>query len=174
MIFTKTPLEEVFIVEPEPKVDHRGYFTRIYCQDEFIDMGFPIVQINQSMSLHKGTIRGPHMQNPPHSEKKLIQCIKGSIFDVVIDIRKNSKTFGKWVGNKLSENNRKMVYIPEGFMHGFQSLEDNTVIQYPVSSFFVSNSVVGIRWDDPYFNIVWPISEVIVSDIDKTWPKYRP
>ena len=173
MIFTKTHLEGVFIVEPEPKVDFRGYFTRIYCHNDFVDVGFPIVQINQSMSLLKGTIRGPHMQKSPHSEKKLIQCIKGSIFDVVIDVRKNSHTFGKWVGNELSEDNKKMILISEGFMHGFQSLNNNTIVQYPTSAFYAPESVIGIRWDDPSFNIKWPISEVIVSDIDKSWPMYH-
>lgn len=174
MIFTKTPIEKVFIVEPEPKVDHRGYFARIYCQNEFVDTGFPIVQINQSMSLFKGTIRGPHMQKSPHGEKKLIQCIKGSIFDVAIDVRKNSNTFGKWVGNELSEVNKKMVFIPEGIMHGFQALENNTIVQYPASTYYSPESVIGIRWDDPHFNIEWPISKVIVSDIDKAWPRYQP
>lgn len=172
MIFTKTKLAGVVFVEPEPHKDYRGYFERIYCKRDFGTLYFPIVQINQSKSLHKGTIRGPHMQLPPHSEKKLIQCIRGSIFDVVIDVRNNSKTYGQWIGNILSADNQKMTYIPENMMHGFQSLEDNTVVQYPVSAFYEQESVTGIRWDDPYFNISWPIAEVIASEIDKQWPTF--
>ncbi len=173
MIFSKTAFDEVKLIDPEPHVDHRGYFARIYCQRNFGDMSFSIVQINQSMSLRKGTIRGPHMQCPPHSEKKIMQCIKGSIFDVVVDVRKNSPTFGKWIGNILSEKNKKMVYIPEGFMHGYQTLADKTVVQYPVSASYIKESVVGIRWNDPFYNIAWPIASVILSDIDKVWPLYQ-
>lgn len=173
MIFTKTVFEQVFIIEPEPHVDYRGYFSRIYCQRDFKEMSFPIVQVNQSMSIRKGTIRGPHMQKPPHSERKVMQCIRGSIFDVVVDVRKDSTTFGRWIGNILSEKNKKMVYVPEGYMHGYQSLEDDTIVQYPVSTFYIKESVLGIRWDDPFYNINWPVDPVIVSEIDKSWPLYQ-
>lgn len=174
MIFTKTKIEGIYIVEPEPRIDDRGYFQRMYCINEFADqrIDFKIVQVNQAMSLKKGTIRGPHMQKPPRSEDKLTQCTKGSIFDVSIDFRKESPTFGQWVGNMISEKNKKMVFIPKGIMHGYQVLEDDTVVQYPVSQFYSPQNVIGIRWDDPFFKIQWPIKEVIISEIDKSWPLF--
>lgn len=172
MTVAKTSIDGVYIVEPEPRMDHRGYFERIYCRRELGALSFPIVQINQSMSLRKGTIRGPHMQRSPHGEKKLIQCIRGSVFDVVVDMRKKSKTYGRWMGTVLSAENQKMTYIPKGVMHGFQALEPDTVVQYPVSAFYVQSSVVGIRWNDPFFNIQWPVSDVITSEIDNGWPLF--
>lgn len=174
MIFTKTNIQGVYIIDPEPKIDNRGYFQRMSCVKEFLDQGidFKIVQVNQAMSLKKGTIRGPHMQKAPNSEDKLMQCIKGSIFDVSIDFRRESPTFGKWVGNIVTEENKKMVFVPKGIMHGYQVLEDNTIVQYPVSQFYSPEDVIGIRWDDPFFKIEWPIKQVIVSDIDKNWPLF--
>lgn len=172
MVITKTRIDGVFIIEPEPRVDHRGYFERIYCAKEFKSLKFPIVQINQSFSKRKGTIRGPHMQKTPHSEIKLVSCIKGSIFDVVVDIRKSSKTYGQWISNVLSAENQKMTYIPKNVMHGFQSLEDDTIVQYPVSAYYSKPSVRGIRWNDQFFNILWPIKPVITSKIDDSWPLY--
>lgn len=175
MIFTETKIKGVFIIEPEPKTDERGYFERIYCVNEFAEKGidFKIVQANRVMSLKKGTIRGPHMQSPPKSEDKLMQCVKGSIFDVAIDFRSESSTFGQWIGNILSEENEKMIFIPRGIMHGYQVLEDNTAVQYPVSEFYAPEAVTGIRWDDPFFKIDWPIKEIIVSEIDKSWPQFN-
>jgi len=174
MIFTKTKIEGIYVVEPKPKTDARGHFQRMYCVNEFAnqEIDFKIVQINQAMSSKKGTIRGPHMQKPPNSEDKLMQCIRGSIFDVSIDFRKESPTFGKWVGNLLSWENKKMVFIPKGIMHGYQVLEDNTVVQYPVSQFYSPDDVIGIRWDDPFFKIGWPIKDVIISKIDESWPLF--
>lgn len=175
MIFTKTKIKGLFLVQPEPKRDKRGYFERIYCTDEFAKNGFDfkIVQVNQAMSLKKGTIRGPHMQKFPKSEDKLMQCLKGSVFDVAIDVRKNSPTFGQWISNLLSAENGKMVFIPKGIMHGYQVLEDETIIQYPVSEFYSPKDVIGIRWDDPFFKIKWPISKITVSEIDKNWPPFN-
>lgn len=174
MIFTKTRIEGVLVVDPEPRIDERGYFQRMYCVNEFADQGidFKIVQANQAMSLKRGTIRGPHMQKAPNSEDKLMQCTKGAIFDVAIDFRKESPTFGQWVGNTISEENKKMVFVPKGIMHGYQVLEDNTVVQYPVSQFYSPDDVIGIRWDDPFFKIEWPIKDAITSKIDKGWPLF--
>ncbi len=174
MIFTKTKIEDIYVIDPEPKGDHRGYFQRIYCVNEFKEQGinFKIVQINEAVSLKKGTIRGPHMQKEPKSEDKLMKCTKGSIFDVAIDFRKQSPTFGKWIGTILSEKNKKMIFIPRGIMHGYQVLEDNTTVQYPVSEFYTPEAVVGIRWNDPFFRVEWPVTEVIVSEIDKSWPLF--
>lgn len=172
MIFTKTKIEGICIVELEPKTDERGCFQRVYDIKEFKGHGidFKIVQVNNVMSLRKGTIRGPHMQKAPNSEDKLMQCAKGSIFDVSIDFRKESPTFGQWIGNLLTEKNKKMVFVPKGIMHGYQVLEDNTTVEYPVSQFYSPYDVIGIRWDDPFFKIEWPIKDVIVSKIDKSWP----
>jgi len=177
MIFTETEISGVYVIKPQSKNDHRGYFERIYCLDEFNreKIDFKIVQINRSLSFSKGAIRGIHMQKSPKSEDKLISCIQGSVFDVVIDLRKDSKTFGKWIGNTLSSGNKKMVFIPKGVAHGTQSLENNTVIQYPVSEFYSPDHAIGIRWNDPYFKISWPIREnVVVSDIDAGWQLFSP
>lgn len=174
MIFRKTKIEGVYVIEPEPKTDERGYFQRVYDIKEFKGYGidFKIVQVNNAMSLRKGTIRGPHMQKSPNSEDKLMQCIKGSIFDVSIDFRRKSSTFGEWISNLLTDENKKMVFVPKGIMHGYQVLEDDTVVQYPVSQFYSPYDVIGIRWDDPFFKIEWPIKDVIVSKIDKSWPLF--
>jgi len=174
MNFTKTSIEGVLVVEPEPKEDNRGYFERVFCKQELNDnnVNFSVVQINQTMSLKKGTIRGPHIQKPPYSEDKLVRCIKGKIFDVAVDVRKKSKTFGKWIGIELSEKNNKMLLVPKGFLHGFQALENNSIITYPVSQYYHPESVVGIRWDDPFFAIKWPIKKVFASKADATWPMY--
>ncbi len=174
MIFTKTKIEGIYIVEPKPKTDQRGYFQRLYDINEFKDHGidFKIVQVNNAMSLRRGTIRGPHMQKVPNAEDKLMQCTKGSIFDVSIDFRKESPTFGQWVGNLLTEKNKKMVFVPKGIMHGYQVLEDNTVVLYPVSQFYSPQDVIGIRWNDPFFRIEWPIKKVIASEVDNSWPLF--
>ncbi len=175
MIFTKSKIDGVIIVTLEPKTDKRGYFQRIYDAAEFkkqrISLG--IVQINQSMSIRKGTIRGLHMQKSPKSEYKLIQCIKGSIFDVVIDLRSKSKTYGQWLG-KVLEANKEMMFVPKGCAHGFQALENNTIVQYPTSEYYSPEYEIGIRWNDPYFKIKWPIKKSFVSEKDASWFDFLP
>jgi dTDP-4-dehydrorhamnose 3,5-epimerase len=175
MKFTKTTIEGVLIVEPEAKVDSRGYFERVYCHDEFKkqNINFKIVQINRSLSLQKGTIRGIHMQIPPKSEDKFVQCLQGEVFDVAVDLRKGSKTFGKWIGTILTPENKKMVFLPKGIGHAIQAIKNNSIIQYPVSEFFSPQHAIGIRWNDPFFKIDWPIkNKVIVSDVDANWPLF--
>ena len=173
MIFSKTKIDGVAIVEIEPRKDERGYFQRIYDALKFKKKGinFKFVQINQSMSQHKGTIRGINMQKFPKSEDKLIQCIKGSIFDVVIDLRPDSKTYGKWIGVVL-EANQKMIFVPKGCAHGFQALENDTIIQYPASEYYSPRHEIGIRWNDPYFKIKWPLKKIQVSKKDASWPNF--
>ena len=172
MKFQETKIKGLYIIEPELKVDERGYFARIFCKREFarIGLNFEIVQINRSSNLKKGTLRGMHFQKPPKAEDKIVQCLKGAIYDVAIDLRKDSKTFGRWIAVELTEENRKMFFIPKGFAHGFQSLRDNSEILYFMSEFYSPEHESGVRWDDPFFNIKWPIKNPILSENDKNWP----
>lgn len=172
MKFLKTKLDGLYVIEPELKIDNRGYFMRVFCEDEFKknDVYFKIVQANQTLTHKRGTIRGMHFQSSPKAEIKLVQCLKGSIYDVAIDLRENSTTYGQWVAQELTENNKKMFLIPEGFAHGFQTLSDNCEIQYFMSEFYSNSHASGVRWDDPFFNIKWPIENTVLSDKDKAWP----
>jgi len=175
MIFKKTKIKGLYIIEPELKIDERGYFARIFCKNEFKKIGFDfkIVQINRSLTKKRGTIRGLHFQKPPKSEDKIVVCLKGKIFDVALDLRKNSPTFGKWFSVELSEENKKMFLIPKGFAHGFQTLTDNCEILYFVSEFYFPKYEGGVRWNDPFFNIKWPLKPTIISEKDKNWPLFK-
>lgn len=172
MIFKETPLKGAFEIEPEKKEDERGFFFRSWCVKEMSAYGLntKIKQINSSFSLKKGTLRGLTYQTNPFPETKLIRCIKGKIFDVIIDLREESSTKNQWFGTILSGENYKMLYIPENFAHGFITLEDNTEINYFVTEFYHPEVEKGIRWDDPKFNIQWPIVPVVISDKDKNKP----
>ncbi len=172
MIFHKTKIEGLYIIEPELKQDERGYFTRIFGEDEFRKNGldFKIVQANRSVTLKKGTLRGMHFQKEPSAEDKIVQCLRGRVYDVAIDLRKNSPTHGHWVAVELSEDNHKMFYIPKGFAHGLQTLTDNCEVQYFMSEFYFPEHADGVRWDDPAFNITWPLEVSHIVDRDKNWP----
>ncbi|MFX1328517.1 MAG: dTDP-4-dehydrorhamnose 3,5-epimerase [Promethearchaeota archaeon] len=169
MKFIKTSLKDLYIIEFEPIQDERGRFYRVFCKDEFkqIDHHGEIVQINHSLSKKKGTIRGMHFQYPPKSEIKMVKCLQGSVYDVAIDIRKNSSTFLKWHGEILSAENLKMMYIPEGFAHGFQTLEENTELLYFHTEFYDAEHEGGIRFDDPLISLQWPLDVSTVSKRDK-------
>lgn len=169
MIFTPLFLEGAYLISLDKKEDNRGFFARYFCQDEFRqhNLNTNWVQMNNSFSKNKGTLRGLHFQNPPHSEVKLIRCFHGAIWDVIVDIRKNSKTYGQWYGVELSEENRNMLYIPKGFAHGFISLTDDSEILYMVSSAYASNSEGTLRWNDTFHQIEWPITPEIISDKDQ-------
>jgi len=171
MKFKETKLKGLYIIEPEIHFDDRGYFARIFCKQELSKTGidFNIVQANRSLNKKQGTIRGMHFQKPPKVEDKIIQCIKGKIYDVAIDLRQDSPTYGEWVAEKLSEENKKMFLIPKGFAHGFQTLTDNCEILYFMSEFYSPQYESGVRWDDPFFNIKWPIKDPILSEKDKNW-----
>ena len=175
MIFEETNLEGLYLITPELKCDSRGFFSRIFCQKEFEKIGlqFNIVQASLSLTRRKGTIRGMHFQKEPFAEGKIVQCLKGSIYDVVIDLRPASATFGKWTSAVLNDKNKKMLYIPKGFAHGFQTLISNSEVQYFMSEIYHSNNVSGVRWNDPLLNIKWPIKNPILSDNDKSWPLLR-
>ena len=172
MIFHKTKIEGLYIIESELKIDERGYFARIFCKEEFAKIGlnFEIVQVNRSLNLKKGTLRGMHFQKPPKAEDKIVQCLKGAIYDVAIDLRKDSPTYGEWLAEELNEESKKMFLIPKGCAHGFQTLTDNCELLYFMSEFFSPENASGVRWDDPFFNIPWPIKNPILSEGDKNWP----
>lgn len=171
MKITKTKLNEVCIIDLEPKGDSRGYFVRVFAREELQKKGidFNIVHINESKTLKKGTIRGLHFQKKPKQESKIIRCLKGEIFDVAVDLRETSKTYGQWFGQVLNENNNKLLLIPEGFAHGFQALTNNCIIQYYVSEYYSPPHEQGIRWNDPLINIKWPISKPTLSEKDNSW-----
>lgn len=172
MIFTAAPLKGVYIIEPEPHRDQRGWFARTYCQDEFAAIGHqkPWLQINHSFTQQSGTIRGMHFQKAPFSEIKLLRCIAGAVFDVVVDMREDSVTRWQWFGIELSAANRKMLYIPEGFAHGFETLQDDSELIYHHSQVYTPGSEAGLRFDDPALGIQWPLPVRLVSDRDKQHP----
>lgn len=171
MIFSETKLKGVFVIQLEKISDERGFFARSWDKNIFEQNGCnsKFVQCNISFNTKKGTIRGMHYQNEPRPEAKLVRCTKGKIFDVVIDLRENSKTKNQWFGLELSENNGKMIFIPEGFAHGFQTLEDDTEVFYQMSEFYFPELAKGKRWNDDTFKISWPISDPIISQKDKEW-----
>ena len=175
MIFTETILKNAYIIELEKREDHRGFFARTWDKKEFEEhnLNSNLVQCNVSFSKKCGTLRGMHYQKKPFEESKVIRCVKGKIFDVIIDLRSSSSTFKKWFGVELTEENYKMLYVPEGFAHGFQTLEDNSEIIYQVSEFYTPKSELGIHWNDPAFNITWPIEEKIITEKDNSWKLFN-
>ncbi|MBC8555972.1 MAG: dTDP-4-dehydrorhamnose 3,5-epimerase [Candidatus Brocadiales bacterium] len=175
MKFNPTLLSGAFIVEPEFHEDERGGFSRSFCRKEFEDMGLNpnIAQCNISFNKKKGTLRGMHYQVGHHAEAKLVRCTKGSIYDVIIDLRPEMPEFKKWFSVELSAENQKMLYIPEGFAHGFQTLTDNTEIFYQMSGFYFPDSARGVRWDDPCFNIKWPDDNRIISQKDLDYSDFN-
>jgi dTDP-4-dehydrorhamnose 3,5-epimerase len=171
MNFVETTLKGAFVIEPSIREDDRGGFARIYCKNEFRKIGHEkeFVQFNHSFNIRSGTIRGMHYQEPPYSEIKLIRCVKGSVFDVIVDIRKSSPTFLNWFGTELSAKNRKMIYIPEGFAHGFQTLEDDSELLYHHTSFHEPVSEKGIHFEDKIIGIEWPQSVNCISERDRNF-----
>ena len=174
MIFTETKLPGAFVIEPEKHEDERGFFARSFCEREFQAHGLNpnVAQCNISFNKRKGTLRGMHFQVAPFGEAKLVRCTMGSIFDVIIDLRPSSATFRKHFAVQLSAANRKMLYIPEEFAHGFQTLEDNTEIFYQMSQVYSSEHASGVRWDDPAFGIPWPEGERIINERDRHYPDF--
>lgn len=173
MRFTEIRLKGAFIIEPERLEDERGFFARIWCRQEFEAHGLNpnLVQCNVSFNRMKGTLRGMHYQTAPYQEAKLVRCTMGAIYDVIIDLRSNSPTFKEWTAVELTAENRKMLYIPEDFAHGFQTLADNTEVFYQMSEFYHPECTAGVRWDDPAFGIEWPLVQSrIISDKDQKHP----
>jgi dTDP-4-dehydrorhamnose 3,5-epimerase len=175
MIFTPTEIEDVFVVELEKREDDRGFFARGFCVREFESHGMTpqVVQANISHNRYKGTLRGMHYQVAPCEETKFLRCTKGSIYDVIIDLRPDSRTYKHWFGVDLSDKNYKMLYVPRNFAHGFQTLQDDTEVMYLVSEFYAPETERGVRYDDPMFGIPWPLPIAQISDRDARWPDYR-
>jgi dTDP-4-dehydrorhamnose 3,5-epimerase len=174
--FIETPLEGAYLVRLQKREDQRGFFARGWCQREFSDAGLNgnMVQLNVGLSLTGGTLRGMHYQAAPDAEVKLVRCVRGSLFDVIIDLRTDSPTRGKWFGAELSAGNGLMLYAPEGFAHGYQTLVDDTEMYYMTSAFYVPTAARGVRHDDPAFGIAWPRPVSVISDADRQWPDYVP
>lgn len=175
MIFTKTEIDGVWIIEPEPRMDPRGYFARLFCKKELAQIGvdFDIKQINRSFSKKRGTLRGLHYQKEPTWEAKIVQCVRGAIYNVVVDFRKDSPTFKKWIAVELSEDNKKMIYTPKGFVNGFQALTDNCELLYFMSEYYSPEHAAGLRYNDIVFNINWPIENPELSEKDSQLPFFE-
>jgi dTDP-4-dehydrorhamnose 3,5-epimerase len=174
MHFTETKLTGAFILEPEFLEDNRGFFARTWCRREFEAHGLTprLVQCNISFNRHRGTMRGMHYQVEPHAEAKLVRCTMGAIYDVILDLRPDSATFRKWLAVELTAENRRILFIPEGLAHGFQTLMDNTEVFYQMSEFYYPECARGVRWNDPAFGIVWPKGEQIVSIRDQEYADF--
>ena len=174
MIFIKTKFLGVYIIEIEKYEDERGFFARTWDKNQIKEMGLDdsIIQSSMSYNRKKGTIRGMHYQIKPFEETKLVRCTKGKIFDVIIDLRKDSETFKKWISIELSENNHRTLYIPKGFAHGFQTLEDNTEIIYDISQTYNPEYSNGIRWNDKIIGIKWPLEVTMISKKDSMNPYF--
>ncbi len=176
MLFHETRLEGAFVIELEKREDTRGFFARGWCQKEFEDHGLvaQVVQTNISYNRKKETLRGMHYQLAPFEETKLVRCVRGGIYDVIIDLRPESPTYKQWIGVELTAENYKMLYVPENFAHGLQALEDDTEVIYQVSQFYTPGAERGLRWNDPAFRIEWPQDIEVISDKDADWPDYMP
>ncbi len=172
MIFTETALKGSYVIDLDFHADERGWFMRTYCKNEFGKIGHTKewVQSNHSYTAQQGTIRGMHYQPPPFSEIKLVRCIAGAIYDVIVDLRKDSNSFLHWVGIELSAANKKMIYIPEGFAHGFQTLQDDCELVYQHSQFYGPGVEGGIKYNDPFININWPLTLTNISTRDNMHP----
>jgi dTDP-4-dehydrorhamnose 3,5-epimerase len=177
VIFRETAIAGAFEVEPEVIEDERGYFARTFAVDEFASHGLvtAVVQCNLSYNTHRGTLRGVHFQAPPCGECKLVRCTRGAIYDVLVDLRPDSPTQCEWVAIELTSENRRMVYIPEGLAHGFQTLEDGSEIFYQMSQAYIPTHARGVRWNDPAFGIEWPlVDQRVISQKDQSYADFDP
>ncbi|MEI8016844.1 MAG: dTDP-4-dehydrorhamnose 3,5-epimerase [Schlesneria sp.] len=175
MKIVETLLCGAFVIEPERLEDERGFFARSWCQNEFAEHGLnpDLVQCNISFNRRKGTLRGMHFQRSPDGETKVVRCTMGAIYDVIVDLRQDSPTYLRWMGVELSSENRRMLYIPEDFAHGFITLVDSTELFYQMSNRYFPGSAAGFRWNDPAFGIEWPDSPQVISDRDNSYPDFE-
>jgi len=176
MKFTETPLAGAYLVDLDILEDERGFFARSWCREEFTrhNLNADLVQCNISFNLKKGTLRGMHYQARPHAEAKLVRCTSGAIFDVIIDLRRDSPTFKQWYAAELTAQNHRMLFIPEDFAHGFLTLADHTEIMYQMSEYYHPVAARGIRWDDPSFSIAWPAEALFMSQKDREYADFQP
>jgi dTDP-4-dehydrorhamnose 3,5-epimerase len=176
MIFEATPLAGSYVIAPEPIADNRGFFARLFCATAFAERGLNphLDQISLSQNIHAGTVRGLHLQRPPAAECKLVRVTAGAVFDVILDVRAGSATYGRWFGIELSAANRKLLYIPEGFAHGFQTLAPDSEVTYHISRGYSPEHAAGIAYNDPDLAIAWPFPPpVVISERDAAWPPLR-
>lgn len=175
MEFIETSLRGAFVVRPKRIEDERGYFGRAWCREEFLEHGLnpQMAQLNVGFSHRRGTVRGMHYQVAPHAEAKFVRCTRGGMYDVIIDLREDSPTRGEWYGVELTADNGIMIYAPEGFAHGYQTLQDDTEMYYLTSAMYAPGSARGVRFDDPRFGIQWPLPVSMISVADRSWPDYQ-
>jgi dTDP-4-dehydrorhamnose 3,5-epimerase len=174
MRFEQTNLCDAWLIEAVPMHDQRGFFARTFCVREYAELGLTtqFVQHSTSHSAAKGTLRGMHFQRAPHGEVKVVRCLQGAIWDVIIDLRPRSPTYRQWQGFELTAQNHRQLYVPEGFAHGFQTLCDDTQVGYLISAFYAPQAADGVRHDDAEFGISWPLLVTEISDKDRTWPDF--
>jgi dTDP-4-dehydrorhamnose 3,5-epimerase len=174
MFFLDTELKDAYIIELDKREDSRGFFARTWSQADFEQKGLTtrIVQMNLSYNRTKGTLRGMHFQKQPYAETKLVRCVRGAIYDVIVDLRPDSPTFKRWIGVELTADNRRALFVPEGFAHGFQTLVDDCDVMYQVSQAYTPSAEGGAAYNDPAFGIVWPLPITTISDKDQRWPAF--
>ena len=176
MIFTATVVEGAFLVDLERRVDERGFFARTWCREEFAAQGLDteIAQESTSYNRVRATLRGLHFQRPPHEEVKIVRCARGTIFDVIVDLRPGSSSYLRWQGFELSDDNRRAVYIPKGCAHGFQTLTEECEVTYQISALHTPEAAGGYRYDESAFGIAWPLPVAMISERDLRWPQFTP
>jgi len=174
MNFTPTPLAGAYLIDAEASEDERGSFFRSFCKREFEAHGLPgtFVQCSISRNRKRGTLRGMHFQSDPKPEGRLVRCIRGGVYDVIVDLRRKSSTFCRWFGAELSESNRRALYVPPGFAHGFQTLTDDSDLLYQMTEFYEKDLAAGVRWNDPAFGISWPLEVTAMSERDRGFPDF--
>jgi dTDP-4-dehydrorhamnose 3,5-epimerase len=174
MVITETELKGAFVIELEPFADVRGFFARAWSDREFEAAGLNarFVESNISFNEKRGTLRGMHYQLPPYDQSKLVRCTRGSIYDVIVDLRPDSPTFRKWVAEELSAENHRMLYVPGEFAHGYQTLEDKTEVSYQTTAYYAPEHARGMRWNDPAFKISWPIDDLVMIERDRDYPDF--
>ena len=174
MQFTATSLPGAWLIDLKKINDDRGFFARAWCRDTLIKQGLNphATQLNVGFSHRVGTLRGMHYQKAPHAEVKIVRCTRGAVFDVIVDLRADSPTRGKWFGVELSQENLTQLYVPEGFAHGYQTLTDNAEIYYMTTQVYAAGSASGVRYDDPAFGIHWPLPVAVISEPDRKWPDF--
>lgn len=175
MIFTPTTIPGAWIVDLDPIADERGSFARLYSRETFLDHGieFSVPQINIAVNAKRGTLRGMHYQTPPYGEAKLVHCIAGAVFDVIVDLRRESAALGRWFGVELNAQSRRALYVPTGCAHGYISLTDQAELFYLMGNAYAQDAACGIRWNDPRISIEWPIEPTLMSERDRNWPDWQ-